>query len=124
LLKEIERRWQVGEEGTPGAEFGFASALDDDGVVVSGEEGEKGECCLEKGGSGGGWGWWKVDCVVENVVEEKFEGVREVRKRCVVGRDRGGRGNVGGCKIVLQDRWEKKSGLDDCVSVWRSGCRS
>lgn len=58
LFEEVEGRWEVGEEGAPRAEFGFAGALDDDGVVVVGKEGEEGECCFQEGGGWRGWGGW------------------------------------------------------------------
>ena len=63
------------EEGTPGAEFCFTSALNKD-VKVFWERGEERKDSREEGT----FGVWRgfVDFVVENGVEEDFERVGEV----------------------------------------------
>lgn len=59
------------EEGPPGTDFGFAGALDED-IEVVGEGGEEGE---DGGEEDVVWFGGVVDFVVEDGVEEDFEGV-------------------------------------------------
>jgi len=92
FLEEFKRWGKVGEKGPPGSELGFARAGHDDGEVVGWEGGEEGEDCGEEARGGAG----RVDGLVEDVVEEDFEGVGEVGERLVVGGEVGGGGRVGG----------------------------
>jgi len=108
LFEEVLRGREVLEEGAPGADFGFAGALDED-VEVGGEGGEEGDDCGEEGGFGRGRGG--VDFVVEDGVQEDFEGVGEVGKvLVVVGKGEGG-GGVGEREVVVEDGGKEELGL-------------
>jgi hypothetical protein len=70
----------VGKECLPGAHFGFTCALHND--VEELREGREeredaGEECLV-------WWRWGVYLIIEDIVEEDFEGVREVVEVLVV----------------------------------------
>ena len=107
LLEEVLRRGEVLEQGAPGADFCFAGALDEDVEVVreGGEEGQDG------GEEGGFRGRGNVDFLVEDSVQEDFEGVGEVREvLVVVGEVEGGRGVVDG-EVVAEERGEEELGL-------------
>ena len=114
VLEQLAGRGQVREQGAPGAELGFAGALHED-VEVGGEGGEEGEDGGEEGGV-----WWGrvVDFVVEDGVQEDFEGVRKVGEGEVGVREREGRGRVVLREIVSEERGEEELGLvGECLVV-------
>lgn len=118
LLKEIVRGREVLEEGAPGAELGFAGALDED-VEVGGEGGEEGEDCGEEGGVVlGGRG---VDFVVEDGVQEDFEGVGEVGEVLVVVGEGEGGGGVGEGEVVVEDGGKEELRLWGCYCCCDTG---
>jgi hypothetical protein len=108
LLKEVARGWEVGEEGAPGADFGFARALDNDFEEL-GEGGEEGEDGWQEGLVGG---WRGVDFLVENVVQEHFEGVREVLEMLVMVGEKERRGGVVLRQMMTEHLGEEELCLD------------
>lgn len=94
----------MAEERAPGAEFCFASTLHDD-VEVGGERGEERQ---NRGQQGVFWGRMRIYFLVEDLVEEDLEGVREVCEGCVVvGEVEGGRVVVHS-EVVSEERGEEE----------------
>ena len=97
------------EEGTPGTEFCFTGALDED-VKVFWERGEEGKDSREEG-TFGVWGWF-VDFVVEDGVEEDFERVGEVGEGLVAVGEGGGGGFVEVREVAAEEGGEDKLSTD------------
>jgi hypothetical protein len=107
FFKEISRGWEIRKQCSPGSDFGFARALDDD-VEVLRKGGEKGD---DAGKEGCFRGRVRVDFFVEHGVQEDFEGVGKVFEGGVLMGEVEGGGGVEAGEVETEDLGDEEMGL-------------